>query len=132
MRSARACRWGIAMGSDITHTEWMREYERRRSDLYNAAYDVGDARNGEEEERAEAVAAMARKALDAHVRGLVEENERLRRELREIARWCESHGHPESRAPNATTETQRNWAFTVIAEMGKRARNALAAPKDAP
>ena len=73
-------------------TQWMREYERRRSDLENAAYDVGDARNGEEEERAEAVAAMARKALDAHVRTLVEENERLREAgARKVTPWGNCH-----------------------------------------
>ena len=99
----------------------MREYERRRSDLYNAAYDVGDARNGEEEERAEAVAAMARKALDAHVRGLVEENERLREAMREIVK---GEG-PYSRDP-------LTHASNVIEAMTKIARAALAAPKDAP
>lgn len=86
--------------TDTLQGAWMREYERRRSDLENAAYDVGDARNGEEEERAEAVAAMARKALDAHVRTLVEERDA---DARRLARRLANATPPSLDYPNGYT-----------------------------
>lgn len=97
----------------------MREYERRRSDLENAAYDVGDARNGEDEERAEAVAAMARKDLDAHVRGLVD----ALAKYESIREQMEERGY-------VYVESSRVWKD--LREAGKLARAALATPKDAP